>query len=174
MKFLINLINTIKGRVSMNKDIRYNVDEIANYFLSKSEMTPKKLQKILYFAYAWYLAIMNESKDELNIKLFNNQFEAWIHGPVCPEIYAEYKSYGANPIPKKDGITTEFTREDLDVLEQVWDVYGQYTANQLESITHQHDPWINTRKKANCSTFDWCNSVISDESIFEYYASKLS
>lgn len=25
-------------------------------------------------------------------------FEAWIHGPVCPSIYKEYKSFGYNAI----------------------------------------------------------------------------
>lgn len=41
---------------------------------SKYEITPKKLQKILYYAQAWFLA--NEGKP-----LFENDvFEAWRHG----------------------------------------------------------------------------------------------
>ena len=173
MSLFAKFISKLIGGIKMDKDIRHSVHDVANYFLAKCEMTPKKLQKILYFAYAWYLAIMNESKDELRIRLFDNHFEAWVHGPVCPEVYSKYKHYGASLIEKYKGNIADFTDDDIDILEQVWDVYGTYTANQLESITHQHDPWIKVRKESGCSAFDWCDGVISDKSMFEYYASKL-
>ena len=31
------------------------VSNVAKWFLSKESMTPKKLQKIVYYAYAWFL-----------------------------------------------------------------------------------------------------------------------
>ncbi|WP_433966549.1 Panacea domain-containing protein [Tunturiibacter gelidiferens] len=31
-----------------------------------------------------------------------------------------------------------------ELLDEVWAVYGQFTASKLESMTHQEPPWINT------------------------------
>lgn len=167
----INQLRLIFGGRKMEE--RYSIGDIAKYFLSKSSMTPKKLQKILYFSYSWYLAIMNDNKEHLTIKLFENNFEAWIHGPVDSSIYSEYKKYGADRIPKLDGITNNIQEEDMEILDEVWDVYGKYTANQLESISHQHDPWRITRETNDCSSFDWCNASIPDDIIFNYYTKQL-
>ncbi len=130
-------------------DFRYSVQDIANFYLTKEEMTPKKLKKILYFAYSWYIAIMNEDENDLRIKLFDENFEAWIHGPVCSKIYNKYRHKGANYIEKYSGELPDFTDEDLEILNEVWDVYGSFSANELESISHQHDPWKFTREKIN-------------------------
>lgn len=80
-------------RMEMNK---LTVFDVANFFRSKEEMSHKKLQKLVYYAYAWYIALKNENKDNLENKLFYNcHFEAWIHGPVCPKLYIEYSNnYG--------------------------------------------------------------------------------
>ena len=59
---------------------------VADFFLSKEAMSPKKLQKLVYFAYAWTVALLNESADDLHFRLFDAQIEAWIHGPVVPEL----------------------------------------------------------------------------------------
>lgn len=156
----------------MEKVNVYSIDDVSNYFLAKTEMTPKKLQKILYFAYSWYLAFMNESKDKLNIRLFDSRFEAWIHGPVCPKIYSKYK-LRMNLIEKFNGNVVEFIGGSREILEAIWEVYGKYTDKELESITKQHSPWIKTRERAKCSDFGWCCEVIPDEFIFEYYFSKI-
>ncbi|HFD2038288.1 TPA: Panacea domain-containing protein [Clostridium perfringens] len=150
-----------------------NASNIAKFYLSKGSMTPKKLQKILYFAYSWYMAIMNE-EDEINVKLFDGPFEAWIHGPVYPPIYREYKSYRADMIPKIENfVPSDLNLEDIEVLENVWDVYGGYTANELESISHQHDPWKLTRLNNDCNELSWCNGEIKDELIYNYYVKQM-
>jgi len=165
----------LKGGIRVSTSERYSVHDIANYFLSKSSrITPKKLQKLLYFSYSWYLALMNETKAEILNRLFSNKFEAWIHGPVCPELYKKYKTYGASYIPKYTGSLCVFTEDDKDVLENVWDEYARYTANELESISHQHDPWKITREKENCSHADWCSAIITDELIFDFYSKQLN
>ena len=37
-----------------------DIYDIAKWFLSQSSMTPKKLQKMVYYAYAWFITLMNE------------------------------------------------------------------------------------------------------------------
>ena len=153
----------------MNK---ITVNQVANWYLSKTPMSPKKLQKILYYAYAWFLTLANESYDHIENRLFENHFEAWVHGPVCPEIYHKYKEFGYNDIPQITSGAPVFSADVEDVLQQVWDVYGVYTAGQLESISHQESPWINAR--TNCSAYEICNTQIADEDIYKCYASRIS
>lgn len=152
----------------------YNIQHVVNYFLSQEAMTPKKLQKLLYYAYSWYLVLENEALTDQPERLFNQKFEAWVHGPVVPSIYHQYKENGANNIPKVedfDPVEAGFTSDTIDVLEQVWEIYGGYNGNQLESISHQEKPWIEAR--GNCSPIEICRKEIKDETIFETYGSRL-
>lgn len=53
------------------------VFDIANYFSSKEDMTHKKLQKLVYYAYAWYIALNNEVSSNIIHRLCSNtNFEA--------------------------------------------------------------------------------------------------
>lgn len=149
------------------------IDMVAEYYLSKSAMSPKKLQKILYYAYSWTLALLNETVDDLSFRLFDDKFEAWVHGPVVPRIYHKYKDYGWDDIPKINNYNrSDFSGDVLDVLEQVWTVYGGFSANELESITHKEDPWIIARK--GCSASSPSCSPISDTVIFDYYNNRVA
>lgn len=149
----------------------YNIEDVANWFLSKESMTPKKLQKLLYYAYAWYLTLQNESSEELDNKLFDEEFEAWVHGPVVYSIYDKYRHKGYNEIEKFEGQLPQFDEDTLDILEQVWDEYGHFNGNELESITHQESPWINARK--GYGPLDRCNEVINDKDIYECYIKRI-
>ncbi|EGT1937145.1 DUF4065 domain-containing protein, partial [Listeria monocytogenes] len=91
----------------------YTAKDLANWFLAKESMTPKKLQKMLYYAYAWTLTLTNEKEDDLSNKLFPEKFEAWVHGPVIPEIYHEYKRYGYTNIPKQEN-TIDLDNKDIE------------------------------------------------------------
>ncbi|WP_455010032.1 Panacea domain-containing protein [Oribacterium sinus] len=146
----------------------YNVLDVAKYFLAKETMSPKKLQKMVYYAYAWTLALLNDSFESLHFRLFGNHIEAWVHGPVIPELYQEYKSYGWKDIPKLDTYDgASFSHDVVDIIEQVWGVYGSYSANQLEMISHKEDPWINARKEL--PAYVSASNPISDKDIFIFF-----
>lgn len=95
----------------------YTVNDIADWFLGKDSMSPKKLQKLVYYAYAWVLTLMNENEDDLDVKLFDSRLEAWIHGPLFPELYHKYK--GESIIPQKSSVP-RFDEDMEDIMEQVW------------------------------------------------------
>lgn len=156
------------GKKIMKSSI--DVFNVADWVLTKESMTPKKLQKMVYYAYAWFLTFFNESEDDLSNRLFNEHFEAWVHGPVCPELYRKYKDHGWQEIPKIKG-TVPFNEDVNDIFEQVWDVYGSYTAGQLESISHQEEPWQKARD--GCPAYEPCNNIIDDKEIFKCYSSRL-
>jgi len=116
---------------------------------------------------AWHLTLNNESADDLNIRLFENKFEAWVHGAVYPELYDAYKRYGSSVIPKYNGTLYEFSPDEVDILSQVNKIYGQYDGNQLESINHQEAPWKKAR--GNLAWYEPSHVLINDKDIFEYY-----
>ncbi|CUH91969.1 MAG: DUF4065 domain-containing protein [Bacillota bacterium] len=144
------------------------VFEVANFFLSKESMSPKKLQKLVYYAYAWTLAILNEDEINIDYTLFDEPLQAWVHGPVCPDLYYRYKCYGWGEIPQCTFIHKHlFSVEELDIMEQVWEVYGKFTGNELESITHQEEPWINARE--GFQPYEPCQVNLDNKIIFRYY-----
>ena len=160
--------------ISINErgDSMYTVYDIANWFLSNLEnVTNKKLQKLVYYAYSWYLVFNNESADNIEWRFFENRFEAWVHGAVYPELYTMYKKFGSGVIPLYEGSLPKFSEDDLDVLNQVLEVYGGFTGNELESICHQESPWKNARK--GLSTYEPSHELISDKEIFDCYSARL-
>jgi len=101
-----------------------------------------KLQKLVYYAQAWHLA-------EVGDVLFPESIEAWIHGPVVPELYREFRRFGDHPIVIAEGAPMPLLNGDLQAyLEEVWDVYGPYDASYLETLTHQESPWQLAREAA--------------------------
>lgn len=153
---------------------QYTYDEVADWFLAKGEgkISPKKLQKLVYYAYAWALTLLNDSAENLTNKLFDDgHFEAWVHGPVIHGLYVEYSKYGFNNITEHKSQPT-FTEDVEDVLDQVWEVYGKYSADQLESMTHQESPWRNARK--GLSPLDSSSNLISDKDMFNCYIKRVA
>lgn len=143
----------------------YKVSEIAKWFIARNKadyemgytdelITNLKLQKLLYYAQGCVLALTDEP-------LFDEDIQAWEHGPVVPEIYHKYKSYGKSGIdldePFDEGVIDEETR---NILESVYNEFGQYSAWKLRNMTHEETPWKETMK----------NEVISKESIKKYFA----
>lgn len=152
---------------------QYTYDEVANWFLSKGEgkISPKKLQKLVYYAYAWTLTLLNDSVNKLDNRLFEGvQFEAWIHGPVIHELYNKYSKYGFNNINETKECP-EFTEDIQDILDQVWNVYDQYSADELESMTHQELPWQNARK--GLSPLESSSQKINDQNIYNCYIQRV-
>ncbi|KGE20685.1 Panacea domain-containing protein [Paenibacillus wynnii] len=140
----------------------------AKYFLSKVDeeegvlITHLKLQKIVYYAQAWYLAIYGR-------RLFEDkQFEAWAHGPVNPELFQVYRGYGYQPIPfPEDFDPTDYSRGEKDYLDQIWSLYGRFDAKYLEALTHKEEPWLSTR--GDLPEGARCDTPISDDLMTEYY-----
>lgn len=155
-----------KGERAMGK--RASVFDVAKYFLSRAELeegyliTHLKLQKLCYYAQAWHAVFENKP-------MFKEGFQAWAHGPACPELYNEYKDKGWYPIEAPEDVENSiFKEQEIETLESVWEAYGKFDAKYLEELTHQEDPWIIAR--GSCLPGDKCTNSISIESMKEYYA----
>lgn len=154
-----------KMSVQVRNDV-VTVKSIAKAFLNMEQMSPKKLQKMCYYAYAWYLTLNREP-------LFNNSFQAWIHGPVDPELYIEYKQYGWKEIPQEDILPLEIQErpEIVEFLENVYASYGHLTGDELEYLTHNQAPWLEAREGLN--PYDSSQNPINDETILRYHLAEL-
>jgi uncharacterized phage-associated protein len=144
-----------------------NIMDVAKYFLSKVNeeeevlITHLKLQKLTYYAQAWYLAL--EGKP-----LFKGKFQAWAHGPVNPELFQEYRSFGYHPIPYPEDFDPDNYPEEIkEFLDQIWEAYGRYDAKYLERLTHKEKPWKEAR--GNIPDGEYCTNIISEKSMQEYY-----
>lgn len=141
------------------------ITEVAKYFLSKGPMTHKKLQKLCYYAQAWYLANYGEP-------LVPNRFEAWVHGPVAPDLYFVYRDWGWLPIPQTNADEAHISDQRAKhLLELVYKTYGHYSGDQLENITHQENPWKEAR--ACCAKTEYCRNLISEQKMQDYYGSRM-
>lgn len=150
----------------------YSAEDIAKWFLGQESMSPKKIQKLVYYAYAWYLAFNNEPNTEPKQRLFSEEIEAWVHGPVVRELYHEYKENRYHNVDKIDSeMIPKFDEDTEDVLRQVWDVYGGFNGNELESITHQEKPWLEARE--GYGPLDRCNETLDDNIIKNYYLERI-
>lgn len=156
----------------------YSPQQIANYFLdqARAENRPidqMKLIKLVYIAYGWHLALTGE-------KLFDEQIQAWRHGPVIPSLYHEFKHYRGDPINERSAFydldTHEYIFPDVDpndivtrdVLSKVWAAYKGVSGWTLRSKTHQPGtPWTLTYEEGVR------NKVIRDDLIEAHFAAKI-
>ena len=140
---------------------------IAKYFLTKESMTQKKLQKLVYYAYAWYIVSFNNNVNRIKNLLFIEKPEAWVHGPVFRTLYDAYRAYGWNNIPKVDNYN--FKDKGLEkFLDSIWDIFGKYDGNELEVMTHKETPWIKARN--GISAIAPSTEKINKEDIYLYYS----
>ena len=148
----------------------YTAENVAKYVIylasqafvgdnkEREGITNLKLQKVLYFAQAYYLS-------KIGKPLFSDNIEAWEYGPVVPGVYHKFKTKGSNPIIcEKDEST--LSDEDKETLKKVWGTFGGYSASKLVDITHAHTPWKEANKVVG--------QIISHKAIKEYYAPLLN
>lgn len=145
-------------------------EEIADYFIALSNdsqdlITNLKLQKLVYYAQAWFLGVTGKP-------IFEDEFQAWVHGPVIPSLYQKYKSLSYNPIvedkSRAEDIFSSFDPQVQSVLKDVVEEYFGRTAFELERLTHSEDPWILARggKPSN----EPSDAIISKDSMKKYYS----
>jgi uncharacterized phage-associated protein len=124
------------------------------------ELTPLKLQKIMYFAQGYYLVWKNKP-------FYYNRIEAWKYGPVIPQLYHYLKEYGSEDLCNHDLSTHTIDNIDSETkgfLSWIWTTFKDYKAIELVNITHLHKPWIDGMKRQD--------SLISNNDIQYYFKKK--
>lgn len=144
-----NIVN--KGENNMT-----NIFDVAKYIiqLHKNDISVMKLQKLCYYAQAWSLAWTDSP-------LFNEDFQAWANGPVCPELF--YKTQGKYSVNADDIMEGEDNLSDSqkDIINRVFAHYGEHNAKWLGQLSIMEQPWIQAKNEIN--------RIITKESMKEYY-----
>lgn len=138
-----------------------DIFDLAHAFLNIESMTHKKLQKLCYYAKAWYLAINDTN-------LIKEQFEAWVHGAVQPELYQEYKIYGFGYIPLYTNIAT-IPEEFISFAKEIYESYGDLNGDELEQLNHTEMPWLKARN--GLKPWQGCNNIIKENDMKIFYRS---
>ncbi|WP_309074616.1 type II toxin-antitoxin system antitoxin SocA domain-containing protein [Paenarthrobacter sp.] len=122
---------------------KHSAIDIARWFVEwaaaeDAELSNLKLQKLLYFAQGHFMDLTGGSP------LFEDDMEAWAHGPVVPSVYREYKKFGSGNI-QPDDAAFDWDSYEVEVgefLVACWNTYGAMAAWKLRNITHTQEPWL--------------------------------
>jgi len=100
-----------------------------------------KLQKLVYYCEAWHLAWFGSP-------LTDEEFEAWINGPVAPTLYRanryEKNDHRSTCLPGAD--PARVPAESREALRSVLRHYSSKSSAELIDQTHQELPWIKARE----------------------------
>lgn len=115
--------------------------DVAKYIVSyqqEKKTKPKfiinnqRLQKLLYFIQAF-------SYNKRGKPLFQDEMEAWPLGPVVPDVYFYYPTYGelAEPAGAKSGCS----KKEIKFVQSIVDKLEDYPTEQLTTICQSQEPW---------------------------------
>lgn len=137
------------------------VYDVARYIIDTlGEVSAWKLQKLCYYSQAWSLAWTEKP-------IFNEEFEAWRNGPVCPELYKAHRGQFIVSAGDIMGSATNLTEDQKETIDIVLQHYGNWEPYRLVEQTHHDAPWKNAR--GDLADTEPCNAIITKDSMAAYY-----
>ena len=159
----------------------YPIQEIAKYIglasiIKGLSISPLKLQKLLYYVQAWYMVFYGKENNP-----FEDKPQAWVNGPVYPEIYYAYKDKTPNmcdhlqasdfcegaPEHAMGSLMERLNGLDIELLESIILLYGSKSQNDLIFITHSEKPWVEARE--GLKPYERSSKELSLDTMYEYY-----
>ena len=141
----------------------YDALTIARYIINYSNyqgygVTNLKLQKLLYFVQAAFLKIYGDV-------CFKEDMQAWMFGPVIPNVYHQYKRYGNREIPGEEIMWDDpsIQVDHKETIKFIIDFFKDYSSSSLVQITHEQAPWKNAYVKGE-------NRIIKVEDLKEVFS----
>jgi uncharacterized phage-associated protein len=149
--------------------------QLSHYILSFVPSSQLKLQELVYYSEGWHLAYFE-------YPLINEDFEAWVHGPVVRSLWDHFKGRGnyftewhLKP-EQAENIKAQFNHflqpEQLELIEDVLKEYGDKSAYHLETLSHSEAPWRMAR--SGHAPSERSEAIISKEIMKKYYQSILA
>lgn len=147
----------------------FNTKHVMNTILERafkerrSDMTPMKAQKMLFYTNGWHLATVGTAA-------ISDPFAVWQYGPVVSSLYHDLKHYGGGPITSylkdynedKPFVVNSMCRDLYQSLDIAWEKYIGIDAITLSAMTHEPGgPWDIARKQGR--------STIDNDLIREYF-----
>lgn len=119
----------------------YSAMQVANALIRRSQdgeivnLTPMKLQKLMFFAQSWYLRLNGR-------RLINDEFVRWQYGPVVQSVYYEFAKNRGTEIKymaknaQGKNFDSHLDIHDEAFMNELIKAYGGYTGWQLSDMTH--------------------------------------
>ncbi|UAM97948.1 SocA family protein [Polaribacter litorisediminis] len=151
-------------------------NHLVNYILMVGgAMSHLKIQKVLFYIQAYHLAYFDKP-------IIEDEFQAWVHGPVSRKIYDSAKDISIlhtelqftleddeqSPI---DIINNSLTVSQVELVNDVIDELKGLSGLQLENMTHSEEPWLHARR--GYESGERCAVVIPNELITDYYKKQI-
>jgi len=149
---------------------------LSEYILQNfGDMSHLKLQKLLYYVQAYHLAYFKNP-------LIDDDFEAWVHGPVSRKVFDLLKDKSLLYVDLKyiaerdtqsptDQVQSFLTKEQLEWVNYVLGEFSTLSGPELEVLTHSEAPWVDARK--GFGPADRCNNIIPKSAMAEFYRQQL-
>ncbi len=120
-----------------------------------------RLQKLTYYAEAWHLAWFGK-------RLVDEDFQAWVDGPVSPDLYRENKHREARTSTElAKANASVLTTEQWSTVKSVTQFYGKWTKQDLIDKTHGELPWLEARGELD--VHEYSSQTISQETMMRFY-----
>lgn len=147
------------------KRVETTARAVANYIVWRCQrhgdsITNLKLQKLLYYAQGWFLALHERP-------LFRDPLRAWVRGPVQYEVWKVFNEFKWRPITKQVS-KPKLSELAQDHLDEVIEVFGDYGAYTLERMTHRERPWL--RARGDLASDASSSNIISLDDMRAYFS----
>ncbi|MBW4671063.1 MAG: DUF4065 domain-containing protein [Cyanomargarita calcarea GSE-NOS-MK-12-04C] len=137
--------------------------DVANYFiwLAKTvsgSVTHLKLQKLVYYAQGFHLALYDKP-------LFASEIKAWEYGPVTFFLWQKFNYYGSSPITAPDNFDISiYSKCQIALLDEVYSKFADLDPFLLVEMTHKEPTWIDA----------YPQKVITQEAMQRYFKVRIS
>lgn len=138
-----------------------NTITLAKYLLTKGIESSLKIQKMLFFFH------VEELSNKLNYGFFkpNNNFQAWIYGPVNVESFFFMYRYFNHEEEKEIFYLEKDQVIELDnIYGKLFDKYSKYSDSELIEYSRKNKSWINAR--GDLGTDEICKKYLVEDKTF--------
>ena len=158
-------IDVAKYFLLLNQRLSDNIkkeDSDNRFEITPDVITHLKMQKLVYYAQGIHLCYTNKP-------LFDEEIQAWPHGPVAQKLYRELKPYKNKDLMQcfKDIKENELhlQQEEKEILQIVFNRYSKYSASALRNKTHAEAAWLEAYEKGK-------SNIITQEKIKKFFTAK--
>lgn len=156
-----------------------DLDKIIGHIFFKSErtITPLRLQKTLYFLFAYYGSTYGQFNNDNNEYkemgggliypkyLFNVEFQAWQYGPVVADVYHSFKEAPDMYSSVEFVPETDVEKDVIALVDEVIKEVNRFGDFSLVERSHEDKAWSDTYKEGQ-------NNVMNYDDIIEDYLKK--
>lgn len=128
-------------------------------------LTNMQLQKLMYYAQGFSLALLGKP-------MYEDDIEAWRHGPVVPDLYQDLKMFKSLQIPVNHGQEhlSLLSGEQVELLRIVVSNFGFRSGSELRRLSHREEIW-----KSHCfEDGSGDDSVITKDEIAQFFTDALA